>query len=332
MKKLLALLAALTLCLGCAFAEEIPSSLKDAKSFLYFAYRDVAETTPVDYEVIASVDIGGTVYPVEWSADSDTIKFVPAENGMVTVDVDEQNPEELHYNLTATITDGTHSLSVSFPHKVPASINLYGKTEGEVAEFLCTYLKDNGQTMPMQVALKGKISRISDPYSEKYGNITLYIVCDDKPEYEIQCYRLSGEGADKLAVGDEIGVMGTVKNYKGTIEFDKPVLVPADCTADLRTVLDAFTLEVGASKPTARTITGTIVKAEEYSEKYGNVNVYITVGGQSDYQMECYRLSGEGADNLAVGDIITVTGIIKNYKGTIEFDQGCTLDAVVKAQ
>ena len=33
-----------------------------------------------------------------------------------------------------------------------------------------------------------------------------------------------------------------------------------------------------------------------------------------------------------VGDTITVSGTIKNYKGTIEFDKGCTLDAVVKAE
>ena len=36
-----------------------------------------------------------------------------------------------------------------------------------------------------------------------------------------------------------------------------------------------------------------------------------------------------GAAELAVGDTVTVT--LKNYKGEIEFDKGCTLDAVVKA-
>ena len=29
---------------------------------------------------------------------------------------------------------------------------------------------------------------------------------------------------------------------------------------------------------------------------------------------------------------ITVLGMMKNYKGTIDFDKGCTLDAVVKAE
>ena len=49
-----------------------------------------------------------------------------------------------------------------------------------------------------------------------------------------------------------------------------------------------------------------------------------------DMPVQCYRLSGEGADTLAEGDTITVTGLLKNYKGTVEFDKGCTLDAVVK--
>ena len=30
-------------------------------------------------------------------------------------------------------------------------------------------------------------------------------------------------------------------------------------------------------------------------------------------------------NSLKEGDEITVTGILKNYKGTVEFDKGCTL-------
>ena len=48
------------------------------------------------------------------------------------------------------------------------------------------------------------------------------------------------------------------------------------------------------------------------------------VGGLTEQPIQCYRLEGEGADALAVGDVISVTGLIKNYEGTIEFDAGCT--------
>ncbi|MBO4795478.1 MAG: hypothetical protein J5547_05285, partial [Clostridia bacterium] len=59
----------------------------------------------------------------------------------------------------------------------------------------------------------------------------------------------------------------------------------------------------------------------EYSEDYGNITVTIKV---ADKSVMCYRLKGEGAENLAVGDVITVTGKLKNFQGTIEFDSGCT--------
>ena len=44
----------------------------------------------------------------------------------------------------------------------------------------------------------------------------------------------------------------------------------------------------------------------------------------------CFRLKGEQAAGLAVGDTITVTGTLMNYNGTIEFDAGCKLGEVIK--
>ena len=79
-------------------------------------------------------------------------------------------------------------------------------------------------------------------------------------------------------------------------------------------------------------MSGVIHKIDtEYNADYKNITVSITVNGVEDKPIMCYRLKGEGAEGLAVGDYITVTGTIKNYKGTIEFDAGCTLDNVVKA-
>ena len=148
------------------------------------------------------------------------------------------------------------------------------------------------------------------------------------------CYRLSGEGAEKLAVGDKIAVYGTIKNYKGTIEFDKGCkLIPYEAASMARTVLAGYALEDGLSIEKAKTLTGVISSIDTaYSEEYKNITVTIVVAGMEDNKIQCYRLAGEGAAELAVGDTITVTGTIKNYKGTIEFDKGCTLDAVVKAE
>ena len=70
-------------------------------------------------------------------------------------------------------------------------------------------------------------------------------------------------------------------------------------------------------------VKGTVVAIPSaYSEQYGNITVNMQVGRLDDLIIQCYRLTG-GAD-LAIGDEITVSGAIKNYKGTIEFDKNCT--------
>ncbi len=94
-------------------------------------------------------------------------------------------------------------------------------------------------------------------------------------------------------------------------------------------ILDAaFALADGASLPGNVTLTGVISKIDTpYDSGYENVSVTIVVGGDTERALLCYRLKGTGADVITVGDTITVTGLIKNYGGIIEFNSGCTLDS-----
>lgn len=96
----------------------------------------------------------------------------------------------------------------------------------------------------------------------------------------------------------------------------------------------AFALASGAALPYEATLSGTITAIDTpYSEQYGNISVVINVEGTTGTKsLLCYRIKGEGAATLAVGDTITVKGSIKNYNGTIEFDAGSTITAVVKGQ
>ena len=79
------------------------------------------------------------------------------------------------------------------------------------------------------------------------------------------------------------------------------------------------------------TLTGVITEIPSaWSDDYGNITVVIVVGGMTDKPIECFRLKGEGAKNLMVGDTITVTGEILKYDnksetGKVEFNAGCTL-------
>ncbi len=437
MKKFLAMLMLAAICLTCtAVAETTDEDLTSAKAYLYMMYKSSAETTMADYEVVGVVNIGGTEFPITWTTDSDTIKIVPGDNKMVTIDIDENNPEEVTYTLTATLSNAAgETVSVSFAHKVPAAMilegmsyeeivaaaymleagvsmeetqRLYGtvtqinttwsdeyknitvtiqigeladqpiqcyRLSGDGAENLAigdaitvegtlknyngtiefdkgcklvgygeivsqksivdaAYALEAGVSMTAPTALCGEVISIDTAWSDEYQNITVTIVCDGLTDQPIQCYRLSGEGAQTLDVGSEIGVYGTIKNYKGTIEFDKGcVIVPVDGVASVRLAISAYTLETGLAMTESSTMTGVISSIDTaWSEEYQNITVTIVPGGLTDYAVQCYRLSGDGAQTLAVGDTITVSGTIKNYNGTIEFDKGCTLDAVVKAE
>ncbi len=86
---------------------------------------------------------------------------------------------------------------------------------------------------------------------------------------------------------------------------------------------ESYALAQGNDLPYEATLTGVISNINTvYSEQYGNITVTIRAAGYDDKPMMCYRLTG--GQTLKVGDVITVTGTITNYKGTIEYKQGCT--------
>lgn len=315
-------------------AEDAVSDLVNAKNYLYTMYKDQTEATPVDYTVVGVVNIGGTLFPIEWTVDNASVKIVPGDNKMVTIDVDDKNPEEVSYVLTATLKDDKgNTESCSFPHRVPAALIIEdGMSYADIVD--AAYKLEDGLAMDGTFTLFGTVTKIDTAWSDDYKNITVTIAVAGKEDKPIMCYRLSGDGAERLAVGDAITVEGTIKNYKGTIEFDKGcVLVGYGEHKDYTALLDAaYTLEDGLAMNEPCTLSGVISKIDTaWSPDYKNITVTIVVNDKEDKPIMCYRLSGDGADTLAIGDYITVTGTIKNYKGTIEFDKGCTLDYVVKA-
>jgi len=146
-----------------------------------------------------------------------------------------------------------------------------------------------------------------------------------------------------IAVGDTITVTGSIKNHYGTFEFaqgctlDSYVkgVAPEDPTAGMtmQELVDAaYALEAGKYID-GKTLTGKITEVNTaFDSEYNNVTVTIVVEGKEDKPIECYRMKGNGADIIGVGDTITVTGNLTNYNGKIEFDKGCTLDSYTKVQ
>ena len=312
------------------------AALEAAAEYLKTIYKEVEESTPIDFQRVAAVRVGLESFDITWSTNvaEDLVKIVEG-NGMVTIDVNEENPEDVPYVLTATISDAAgNTKELSWNHFLPAAII------GDFSEILdMAYALEDGESMPNSCTLTGIISTIDTAWSDDYQNITVTIVmegCEDKP---IMCYRLKGEGAKDLAVGDQITVTGTIKNYKGTIEFDagctldevvKGVGETAEAPEDVAQIMDeAYALAQGKALPYTPTLTGEIISVDTaWSDKYQNITVTIVVEGDGR-TVQCYRLKGDGAKELWKGDIITVTGTLKNYYGKIEFDAGCQLLDVI---
>ena len=241
---------------------------------------------------------------ITWASDNDC---AVVNGGTVTVTVP---AEKATVTLTATLTCGDVTETATFT----VEVYVPSLTPAEIVDK--AYALESGATMADQT-LTGTIIKIDSAYNATYGNITVTIVVDGKYDKPIQCYRMTG--GEGLAVGDTITVTGTIKNYNGTIEFDsKCTYENVQTPADLWEATNA-TENKQYLGDTVYTFTGEIVSVDDaYSEKYGNVTVTIKIG---DKTFKCYRLAGEGADVIKVGDVITVTGKLQNYNG-VQIAQG----------
>ena len=355
MKRIISIVLLLTLCLslfaGCNNEKEpeVTYDLASAKAYLTNMYQTAGKgevmTLVADKDVLSKVTIDGVVYDVEWSvkvtsgAAEDVKVGESTKNNQVKLDINEKPATELLFTATATIKAGDGSTeTVSFDYKVAASATA-GMSQEQIVEE--AYKLENGEMMEGNVTLTGEITMVKTPYDASYKNITVIIQIGELTDKRIECYRLKGEGADKLAIGDTITVTGVLKNYNGTIEFDagcnldnvvkgETVTAPTD---PKEIVAAAYALAAGDSLPYSSTLTGVITEIKTpWDEGYQNISVIYAIEGCEDKPILAYRLKGDGAAGLAVGDTITVTGYIVNYNGTIEFTSGCVLDAVVKGE
>ena len=251
------------------------------------------------------------------------------------------------YNL-----DDAATIKVGDFVSIAAPMKKFGTTLEAVADFVklnvtdlaTAYQAGNDGTGVDGTIVYGQIVKIGSAYSEQFKNITVTI---SDGTTEMDCYRLAG-GSD-LAVGDYILVTGKPDKYKTTVQFAQgatytksaiyvaPICVHVDENADGKcdlcekqlkfetaeeTVNAAYALAVGESLLT-QTLTGTIKSIDTaYSADFKNITVTIQVGELADKTISCFRLSG--GENLAVGDVITVTGTLLNKDGKVQFDAKST--------
>lgn len=197
-----------------------------------------------------------------------------------------------------------------------------------------------GTTSGYEVTITGTVASIANT---QYGNMNV----EDANGNTILVYgTYSSTGAVRFdametqpKVGDEVTITGEIKNYNGTVQINNGRLmahtvneVEIPKIEGTQAILEAaYALasgEVLSGGVHEYTLTGTIISIDtEYSSQHGNITVTIACEGFETMPIQAYRLKGADEAQTAligVNDVITVTGTITNYNGTIEFNQGCT--------
>ena len=101
----------------------------------------------------------------------------------------------------------------------------------------------------------------------------------------------------------------------------KPTTATTASSADKQLVDRAFQLAQN-EKIEGVSLTGIVTSSQGYSAGYNNATFDLQVEGTGgEKTIYCYRVKPVDASRteVSVGDIVTLTGTIQNYKGTIEF-------------
>ena len=98
--------------------------IADAKSYVRAMYKDKAGKVLRDFDVIASVKIGEFTYNVTWTTDAaeENVKIGEPVNNKITIDINEKPGEEdLVFTLTATVSADGKTESTTFEFYVPGT-------------------------------------------------------------------------------------------------------------------------------------------------------------------------------------------------------------------
>ncbi len=402
MKRILVLLMALVMCLGCfaACTEQPPEkegeTLSEAVEYLRTIYKDNAKETPADYDVVGKIVIGDTTFTVTWTTDNASIAVKESSKaGFYTIDLPAKNDAAVDYKLTATVADADGKTeSVTFDRTLPvydasaivakpeegvaykfylvhASLGqtLFANGETDNDKFLKTttdpkaapdfFVEADGEGFKFYTEIGGtKMYLKASTTTAEDGKVSKY-VSYNATEGTTWTYKSETNGWYTTIGGIEyvVGTYGTYNTFSlseasylsaensGVTQFPGGLMLkevaeamtPSEGPTVYETpeeiVNAAYELELNGTLSGGHTYTLTGVITEipsPYDASYGNVTVVIVVGDMTDKPIECFRLKGEGIENLEVGDTITVSGQIIKYDnktetGKVEFNTGCTL-------
>lgn len=309
---------------------------------------------PVKNEELKDYTLTATV--TDAAGQSETVSFERAlpvyDSSAIVEKPEEQQAYKLyliHAGLGQTLfatgeADNSKFLKTTTDPK--AAMDFYSEADGEGFKFF--YLKDDGTKMYLLASTTtsedGKVSKYLNYVSDQsttwiYKSETNgWYTTIDGIEYVMGTY--GSFSTMSLSEASYLSVENSGKTQFPAGIMKKEVaesMTPSEGSTIYNTpeeiVNAVYALEIGGilSGGHQYTLTGVITSIPTaWSDDYGNITVVIVVNGMEDKPIECFRLKGDGANKLAVGDTITVTGELLKYDnksetGKVEFNAGCTL-------
>ncbi len=242
-----------------------------------------------------------TVFSTEPSVALTHISLVPGKDALGYKAAATNLPEGAHVQISLWVSE---NIVVTKATDTLRLVNILAVNGGEMTVYAKAAIVDGAgnvlvESVTEQTTMRQTIEQINDNYT-RYTQQQLAAVKD-------------------LILAHEIAQTWNVDNILCD-ESEKMV----------QTVNAIYALEKGASIENV-TLKGTITSIyTPYNATYHNITVIIAIAGAEGKPIKCYRMEGEGAEALAVGDVITVTGTVVHYIHTssgdsdFQFASGCT--------
>ena len=313
-------------------------------AFEYISLPDKSDAEKIEFEIgnltfpgiidanteieLPAAGMSYTDVAITWAVEGEGAAIV---DGKLVITIPSANTA---IKLTATLTCGEETGEAVFDILLLATELTYE----EIVKM--AYALQPGESLPVSMILKGVITSVDTAWSDQYNNITVTIQVGDMADQKIMCFRLKGDGAKDLKVGDVITVEGILKNYNGTIEFDAGCQLLAveggsgneggneggndqptngDTDGMSLTIKEAIErADKAGDTPTSikYKLTGKVIEVQNTT--YGNLIIQDSTGTILIYG--CYSADGkvryDAMDNFPqVGDTITVYGVLMSYQG-----------------
>ena len=293
-----------------------------------YTFDNDKNTVVADFDLDRTCEYAGKTATIDWSVDAEYADYLEiSEDGNTCI-------------VYPTSLNPTVKINATFTYNGDSATKSYRMTVSEVKDHLQAvdyWYANTGVGMEM----RGYVVEIATVYAPNYANISLYIVDEDFCAgyylYRVKCDQAT---ADRLVPGAPVVVTGTINtNYNGLIETNAGGTIVIDDEREALTELPVHALDeevVGGlfsanyHQSTLVSLTNWKVKEVKDAPKAGEtatlfilekggVEVAVAV---SKYMEGAYKTAADdtvwsalAAHGIQVGDIVSVTGVLGNYKG-----------------